>query len=82
MNINEEIKVFSEMLFNKYGTLVLDTIQVSKLILRSKISLERDRRNAEGIPYTKLGSTIGSGKATYNINDISTYIVSKRIKTA
>jgi hypothetical protein len=82
MNNQEEIKELSSLLFDKFNSLTLTTEQTSKTTNRSVISLQRDRRNAEGIPYTKLGRNAGSDKALYSITDIAKYIVNNKIKTA
>jgi hypothetical protein len=82
MNNYDEIKELSSLLFSKFNSLTLTTEQTSQATNRSIISLQRDRRNATGIPYTKLGANAGSDKALYSITDIAKYIVSNRIKTA
>lgn len=82
MTNHEEIRELSKLLYLKYGSLTLDTIQTAQATNRSKISLERDRRHGIGIPYTKLGANSGSDKALYCVMDISRYIVLRKIKTA
>lgn len=82
MSNYEESKELANLLFLKYGSLTLNTIQTAEATNRSKISLERDRRNASGIPYTKLGANAGSDKALYSVMDIAKYVVSKKVKTA
>jgi len=82
MNNYDEIKELSSLLFSKFNSLTLTTEQTSQATNRSIISLQRDRRNATGIPYTKLGANAGSDKALYSITDIAKYIVNNRIKTA
>ena len=82
MNNHEEIKELSSLLFSKFNSLTLTTEQTSQTTNRSVISLQRDRRNAEGIPYVKLGRNAGSDKALYNIMDIAKFIVGNRVKTA
>lgn len=82
MSNHEEVKELSSLLFSKFNSLTLTTEQTSQATNRSVISLQRDRRNAEGIPYTKLGRNSGSDKALYSITDIAKYIVNNRVKTA
>lgn len=82
MNNHDEIKELSSLLFSKFNSLTLTTEQTSQATNRSIISLQRDRRNATGIPYTKLGANAGSDKALYSVMDIAKFIVSNRIKTA
>lgn len=82
MSNHEEIKELSSLLFSKFNSLTLTTEQVAQATQRSIMSLQRDRRNATGIPYTKLGANAGSDKALYSVTDIAKYIVGNRIKTA
>lgn len=81
MNNYDEIKELSNLLFSKFNSLTLTTEQTSQATNRSVISLQRDRRNAEGIPYTKLGRNSGSDKALYSVMDIAKYIANNKIKT-
>ncbi len=78
----EEVQHLSNLLFSEYGALTLDTEQTAKATQRSIVSLQRDRRNATGIPYTKLGANAGSDKALYSVMDIAKFIVNNKIKTA
>ena len=81
MSNHEEIKELSSLLFSNYNSLTLTTEQTAQATNRSVISLQRDRRNATGIPYTKLGANAGSDRALYSITDIAKYIVNNKIKT-
>jgi len=82
MSNHEEIKELSTLLYSKYGSLTLSTKQTAEATQRSRITLERDRRNATGIPYTKLGNKCGSDRALYSVTDIARHIVNNRVKTA
>ncbi|MGD9625445.1 MAG: hypothetical protein AB7U51_12420 [Arcobacter sp.] len=82
MSNYEEIKELSSLLFSKFSSLTLTTEQTAQATNRSVISLQRDRRNATGIPYTKLGANAGSDKALYSITDIARFIIKNRVKTA
>jgi hypothetical protein len=82
MSNHEEVKELSSLLFGKFNSLTLTTEQTSQATNRSVISLQRDRRNATGIPYTKLGANAGSDKALYSVTDIAKYIVNNKFKTA
>ena len=79
---NAEAQELSSLLFNKFNSLTLTTEQTAQATQRSVVSLQRDRRNATGIPYTKLGNKTGSDRALYSITDIAKYIVDNKIKTA
>jgi len=81
MSTYEEEKELSSLLFNKFNSLTLTTEQTAQATQRSVISLQRDRRNAAGIPYTKLGNKTGSDRALYSITDIAKYIVQKTDQT-
>lgn len=78
---NEEVKTLVQLLFNRYGSLVLDIEITSKLIKRSVMSLRRDLSESTGLPCTKTGKACGSDKIQYAIFDIASYIVRKKIKT-
>ncbi len=82
MSNHEEIKELSSLLFSKFNSLTLTTEQTAEATQRSVISLQRDRRNAAGIPYTKLGNKTGSDRALYSITDIAKYIVNNKVRTA
>jgi hypothetical protein len=82
MSNHEEVKELSSLLYTKYNSLTLTTEQTAQATQRSVISLQRDRRNATGITYTKLGANAGSDRALYSITDIAKYIVNNKIKTA
>ena len=82
MSNHEEVKELSSLLFSKFNSLTLTTEQTAQATQRSIISLQRDRRNATGIPYTKLGANAGSDRALYSVTDIAKFIVSNKIKTA
>ena len=77
-NNSEEVKTYVHLLFNKYGTLVLDIETTSKIVTRSVMSLRRDLSESTGIPCTKTGKGNGSDRVKYGIYDIATYIVKKR----
>jgi len=82
MNIENqtEVKVLATILFQEHKSLMLSTDVVSKITKRSKVSLQRDRAEARGIPCSKLGKRSGSDRVLYSIFDISTYIVSRKMK--
>lgn len=80
MSNHEEIKELSNLIFNEFKSLALTTEQTSTVTNRSVISLQRDRRNATGIPYTKLGNKTGSDKALYSVTDIAKHIVNNKAK--
>ena len=64
---------YSKILFEKYGTAMLTPEQVSEIIGRSTFSLERDRRNGEGIPYKRIGGKPNS-PVRYPLHEVSRYL--------
>ena len=82
MAINkQEVELMVRLLFDRYGSLVIDPGDVSELTGRSEASLTRDRAEATGIPVTKTGKAKGSDRVKYSIYDIAEYIVDRKTKT-
>ena len=82
MAINkQEVELMVRLLFDRYGSLVLDPGDVSELTGRSEASLSRDRAEATGIPVTKTGKATGSDPVRYSIFDVAQYVVERKIKT-
>jgi len=71
---NKEVATLVHLLFEHFESLVVDPEIASKLTGRSKYSLRRDRVNAVGIPYTKVGKGKGSDKVQYSIYDIAVHM--------
>lgn len=69
MRTQNETEFTAKLLFNKYNTLLLDTIQAAETIGQAPITLKINRANATGIPYIKLGKSI-----RYNVYDIAKYL--------
>jgi len=78
---NDEVKTLVQMIFTRYGSLVLDIETTSQLSGQSITSLRRNMAESSGIPITKTGKAKGSDRVQYCIYDIATYIVRKKIKT-
>jgi hypothetical protein len=64
---------YSKLLFEKYGTTLLTTKQVSEIIGRSVVSLEADRRAGEGIPFKRVGGKPNS-PVRYPLHEVSRYL--------
>lgn len=77
----EELKILVFLLFNKYGSLVLDIYTTSIIITRSVKSLRRDIEGSRGIPVTKTGKGTGSDPVKYGIYDIASFLISQKTKT-
>lgn len=80
-NNHEEVKTLVQLLFNKYGTLVLDIHLTATVTTRSVQSLRRDLRESVGIPVTKTGKGTGSDGVKYGIFDIASFLISQKTKT-
>lgn len=78
--IHTEVNLLAYLLFITTGSLMISTKEASVFTTRSEISLERDRAEGIGIPYTKLGKGNGSDRVLYNVYDVSKYIVSRKVK--
>ena len=64
---------YTQLLFEKYGTVLLETKDVSTIIGRSVHSLEADRRAGEGIQFKRLGTATNS-PVRYPIGEVSKWI--------
>ena len=64
---------YIRILFDKYGTVLLNTIQVSEITSRSIVALELDRRKKRGIPYRRVGGAKNS-PVRYTLHDVSDYL--------
>jgi hypothetical protein len=80
MKTNDEEKVLVDVLFREYKSLTVTPHVVAKVTNRSEVSLERDRAKAVGIPFTKLGRGTGSDRVLYNIYDVASFVVSRKVK--
>lgn len=80
-NNHEEVKTLVQLLFTKYGTLVLDINLTATVTTRSVQSLRRDIRESAGIPVTKTGKGTGSDGVKYSIYDIASFLISQKSKT-
>ena len=78
--ISNEINMYANILFDKFGKLLLTTEETSTVINRSVISLKRDRGEGVGIPTTYIGKGTGSDKSLYTIHDIAKFISSRKRK--
>lgn len=75
MSQYEEIQFVAKLLFEKYGSITLDTKQVSEAIGRSEISLKQDRANATGIVWSRVGNLV-----KYSTVEIAKYLINTQQK--
>lgn len=71
-----------EMLFTKYGTLVLSRKQCSETIGCSTAKLDRLKNAGLGPQYIKKYGKGKNGTVHYPINAVVDYIVLQQVKTA
>ena len=77
MKMNDEIKAMVSVIYADLQTMNLSKKQTAKLVGCSTQTLDRQRRSAIGIPYSK----IGDGNVKYALVDVCKYIESQRILT-
>lgn len=76
MSQYEEITFMAKILFERFGSVALDTKQVAEAIGRSEIALKQDRANGVGIPYSKIGCLV-----KYQVTEIAKYLIATQHKT-
>ena len=63
MNTNEEIKILTEMLFNKFNKITLSAKETAEVLGISEEALKDDRQNASGIAFTRRNFLLDSNVA-------------------
>lgn len=74
-----EYEVLSKILFEKYGKIQLTTEETAEIVGRKKSTLETDRAEARGIPYSKCNGM--RGQVMYSITAIAKHLIDNQIKT-
>lgn len=72
-------EIMAKLLFEKYGKIGLNTTETAEVLGCSEKTLEMDRGNARGIPYTKRLNK-AKGQVIYNISTIAKFLVDNEIK--
>lgn len=67
---HDEIEFTAKMLFQTFGTLVLNTKQTAEALGQAEITLKINRANGTGIPYIKLGDRA----IRYQVTEIAKYL--------
>jgi len=80
MSNNENTKLISSLLFEKFQKVVLLPKEAAAILGRSEEALKKDRAEATGIPFTRLNNK-PSGKPLYSITAIAKHLVENEIKT-
>lgn len=78
----ERKKELLQLLFQKYGSLLLTREQVAEVLNISTASLDRMKQNGVGIQYQKDGRSGKNAKVRYPIDSVAEFIVESNIKTA
>jgi predicted DNA-binding transcriptional regulator YafY len=76
-----DIELISRLLFEKYKKVTLDAQEAAEALGISVKTLNADRAEAIGIPYTRVNNKAG-GKVLYTINEIAKTLVKNQVKTA
>lgn len=82
MGNNERKKDLIQLLFQKYGSLLLTREQVAEALNISTASLDRMKQNGVGIQYQKDGQSDKNGKIRYPIDSVAEFIVMSNVQTA
>lgn len=82
MTQNERRKELLQLLFQKYGSLLLTREQTAEALNISTASLDRMKQSGVGIQYQKDGQTGSNGKVRYPIDSLVEFIVQSNIQTA
>lgn len=81
MNSNEEIKILTEMLFNKFNKITLSAKETAEVLGISEEALKDDRQNASGIAFTRRNRK-EHGKPLYSITAIAKHMVINQVRVA
>jgi hypothetical protein len=76
----EDSKTLASIIAQQTGKIVLNTEEAAKILGISKRSLEDDRAEAIGIPFTRLNNK-PKGKPLYSVIAIAKQIIENEAKT-
>ena len=76
----EDSKILAEIIAKQTGKVVLDTEEAAQILGVSKRTLEEDRAESIGIPFTRLNNK-PKGKPLYSVIEIAKQIVENEAKT-
>ena len=74
MDRNQDIKIMTSLLFDRFQKIALNPEETASIIGRSEDYLKKDREEAIGIPYTRLNGK-EKGKPLYNITAIAKALI-------
>ncbi|PUE66642.1 hypothetical protein [Arcobacter caeni] len=81
MDKNQDIKIMTSLLFDRFQKITLNAEETASVIGRSEDYLKKDREEAIGIPYTRLNGK-EKGKPLYNITAIAKALVENEKKVS
>ena len=76
----QKSKEILELLYKKYGTMILSRKQVCKILGISTATLDRRKAKGEGPVFKKNGNDGSNASVEYSLNSVVHYIVSNDIK--
>lgn len=75
-----EYETLSKLLFERFGKVTLDEDETAQVVGCSDKSLQNDRAEAIGIPYTRRNGK-ERGQIMYSITAIAKHLIDNQIKT-
>jgi hypothetical protein len=81
MDKNQDIKIMTNLLFDRFQKITLNAEETASVIGRSEDYLKKDREEAIGIPYTRLNGK-EKGKPLYNITAIAKALIENEKKVS
>ncbi|QKF66574.1 hypothetical protein AVENP_1019 [Arcobacter venerupis] len=75
-----EYEVLSKLLFEKFGKITMDEDETAQVVGCSDKSLQNDRAEAIGIPYTRRNGK-ERGQVIYLITTVAKHLIDNKIKT-
>lgn len=80
MSLKEDSKTLASLIMQQTGKATLDAGTTADILGLSIKTLEKDRQDGIGIPYTRLNGK-EKGKPLYSVLDIAKHIEENKIKT-
>lgn len=81
MDKNQDIKIMTSLLFDRFQKIALNAEETAAIIGRSEDYLKKDREEAIGIPYTRLNGK-ERGKPLYIITTIAKTLIENEKKVS
>ncbi len=75
----KDIKLLVSVLFDKHGKIALSPKEVAEIIGVSESTLEKDRAESTGIPYTRVAGR-KKGKPLYTLTAIAKTLIDNEVK--